>query len=257
VVAPSPFLTIALPVKDGELALERTLEQVMEAATRLGRPFEILAVDDGSTDGSHAILDRFAGAHGELTVLTHPGNRGKGAALKTAAVASRGEVLLTLDADATYQLDGLEDFIQALEEGHEAAIGNRRDERTQFVLNTRDFAYVGRRHAVGALFGWLARGITGVRVADCQAGYKCYRGDVARSLFPQVDADRFAFDIEILALLNHHGHRVAELPVTYVYRHQPSTVKLFRDGFRMFRRLTQVRAKLKRLRRSGDSSGRA
>ena len=242
-----PYLSIALPVKDGEARLQQTLDEVEEAARRLGRSFEVLAVDDGSTDGTRAILEAHAAGRDDVRVLVHEVNQGKGAALKTATAASRGEVLLNLDSDATYALDTLPAFLDAIEGGADAAVGNRRDPRTRFVLNPRDFAYVGRRHAMGWIFGWLGRRITGVRVADFQAGYKVYRGEVARRLFPQVEAERFAFDVEILALLQHHGHPVAELPVTYVYRHQPSTVKLFRDGFRMISRLLRVRAKLKRL----------
>jgi len=251
VPASEPYLTIALPVKDGEARLQQTLDEVEAAGARLGRAFEIVAVDDGSTDGTRGILERHAAGRPHVRVLVHDENQGKGAALKSAAAVSRGAILATIDADATYALDGLPDFLAAIEAGCDAAIGNRRDARTRFLLNPRDFAYVGRRHAMGWLFGWLGRVITGVRVADFQAGYKVYRGEVARRLFPQVEAQRFAFDVEILALLQHGGHRIAELPVTYVYRHQPSTVKLFRDGFRMVARLLRVRRKLRRLRRSG------
>ncbi len=248
---PRPYLTIVLPVKDGEARLAQMLHDVDEVVQRLGKPCEVIAVDDGSVDGTRRVLDEFASGHPYLQVLAHEQNRGKGEALKTGAAASSGERVLTVDADATYQLDSVEDFLDALDQGHGAAIGNRRDSRTQFVLNTRDFAYVGRRHAMGWVFGCLSRLFARVKVDDYQAGYKAYDGDVARSLFPEVDAERFAFDIEILALLHHYGHRIAELPVTYVYRHQPSTVKLFRDGFRMLRRLWQVRRKVKKLVRSG------
>jgi len=247
----TPYLSFVLPVYDGEARLQQTLEQVDEVIRRLGRPCEVLAVDDGSRDGSRAILDAHATGRDDVKVLVHDVNRGKGEALKTAAAASTGQFVLTVDADATYLLETVEEFLEALQNGHDAAIANRRDARTRFVLNPRDFAYVGRRHAMGWVFAALARTFTGVQYRDFQAGYKAYRGDVARTLFPRVEAERFAFDIELLALLQHHGHAVAEIPVTYVYRHQPSTVKLFRDGFRMINRLWQVRVKLKRLKRSG------
>ena len=247
----NPYLTIALPVKDGEARLGQMLEQVDALVGRLDRTCEVIAVDDGSVDATARLLADFAAVHPYLKVVTHERNRGKGAALKTAAAASNGELLLTMDADATYSLDVVDAFLEALESGHDAAIGNRRDRRSQFVLHPRDFAYIGRRHTMGWIYGVVARLLGGLRVKDSQAGFKAYRGEVARKLFPQVEAERFAFDVEILALLQFYRHPIAELPVIYVYRHQPSTVHLFRDGFRMLRRLLTVRLKLRRLRRSG------
>lgn len=244
-------LSIVLPVFNGEARLAQTLDEVHALIQRLRKPCEVLAVDDGSSDATPRILEQWGASHPELRVLTHDVNRGKGAALKTAVAASRGELVLTVDADATYSLDTAESFLEPLLDGAGASIANRRDPNTRFLLNPRDFAYVGRRHVVGGVFGWITRRMLGLHVQDIQAGYKAYRGEVARELFPQVEADRFAFDLEILALLELSNQRIAELPVVLVYRHQPSTVKLFRDGWRMLRRLWAVRGKVKRLRRSG------
>lgn len=244
-------LSIVLPVYNGEARLRQTLEQVHALIQRLRRPCEVLAVNDGSSDGTAQILQAWGTSHPELRLLAHEQNRGKGAALKTAVAASLGELVLTVDADATYSLDEAETFLDPLMAGAGAAIANRRDPETRFLLHPRDFAYVGRRHLIGGIFGWISRRMLGLHVSDIQAGFKAYRGEVARELFPQVEADRFAFDLEILALLELSNQRVVELPVVLVYRHQPSTVKLFRDGGRMLGRLWSVRAKVKRLRRSG------
>jgi glycosyltransferase involved in cell wall biosynthesis len=247
--AAAPALTIAVPVWNGASRLREALHQIEEFAAGFPEPCELIVVDDGSRDETPEILRDFAAGRAWARVITHEQNRGKGAALKTAVAASRGELLLTLDGDASYTLDVLPDFLGALRRGHDAAIGNRRDRRTRFVLHPRDFAYVGRRHAIGGLYTWLARTIAGVDVHDCQAGFKTYRGDVARRLFPQVSADRFGFDVELLALLQFHGLRVIELPVTFLYKHQPSTVKLIRDGLSLLRRLFLVRIEFERRRR--------
>lgn len=245
-----PELSIALPVKDGEARLRETLEQVDACVRRLGR-CEVIAVDDGSRDATPQILEEFRRGHAYLRLIAHEHNRGKGAALKTAAAAARGRWLLTVDADATYGFDGVEDYLARLEAGCDAAIGNRRDLATRFVLHPTDFWYIGWRHVIGWIFARLARAIVGLRVADPQCGFKAYRTEVARRRFPEVDADRFDFDVELLALLALHGHSVAQLPVVYFYRDQPTTLRLFRDGAAMLRRLLQIRLKLRRLRRSG------
>lgn len=244
-----------LPVYNGEERLQETLEQVHALIQRLRRPCEVLAVDDGSSDATVEILERWASSHPELVVLRHEENRGKGAALKTAVAASKGALILTVDADATYSLDDAENFLRPLEQGHGASIANRRDPRTRFLLNPRHFAYVGRRHWIGGVFVWISQRLLGLRVNDVQAGFKCYRGEVARAIFPRVEAERFAFDVELLALLELAGVAIAEIPVTLVYRHQESTVRIARDGWRMVRRILAVRSKVRRLRRSGELSG--
>lgn len=247
-----PVLTIAVPVKDGEERLGLCLRQIDTFVEGWGEPCELIVVDDGSTDATPEILAAFADDHAYVRVLRHEVNRGKGAALKSAVAESRGELVATIDADATYALDPLPRFIEAIRAGHDAAIANRRDWRTQFVLHPRDFVYVGFRHALGGLFSWLARSVVGLRVSDCQAGFKVFDGAVARRLFPEVEADRFGFDVEVLALLQAEGLGVAELPATYLYEHQRSTVRLAHDGAHMLKRLFRVRGMLRRRRRSGE-----
>jgi dolichyl-phosphate beta-glucosyltransferase len=246
------MLTLALPVKDGAERLHTCLEEIANFVDTFEGTCEVIIVDDGSTDATPELMQAFANDHAYLRVLRHPINSGKGAALKTAAAASRGKYLATIDADATYTLEPLPRFIEAIRSGCDAAIANRRDPSTQFVLHPRDFAYVGFRHAIGGVFAWLARSLLGLDAQDFQAGFKVFAGPVARRLFVEVEADHFGLDLEVLALMHAKGLRVAELPVTYRYDHQPSSVRLARDGFSLLRRLMIIRAKLHRWRLSGD-----
>lgn len=246
-----PELCFAIPVKDGAAHLAETLDQVARFASGLARSFELIVVDDGSRDATPEILAKRAATDPRLRVLRHERNRGKGAALKTAAAASRAQVLVTLDADASYDLAMALPALEEIAAGADAAIGDRRDPRSQFVLHPRQFAYIGLRHAIGWLYNRLARLLTGIRVEDVQCGFKCYRGELARRLFPQVEEDRFAFDLELIALLQQEGCRIAELPVVYTDRDQPTTVRFLRDGWGMLRRMLRISAKLRRRRRSG------
>ena len=103
------------------------------------------------------------------------------------------------------------------------------------------------------MFIRLAHVLIGIEVDDSQCGFKCYRTEIAQRYFPEVEDDRFAFDVELLALLQHHGCRVAELPLTYIYREQTSTLRLFRDGREMLGHLIRTRGKFRRLRRARGS----
>jgi glycosyltransferase involved in cell wall biosynthesis len=245
------YLSVVLPAKDEQERLPEMLNQVDALIRRIGRPCELVVTDDGSRDDTAEILRRWGAEHDYLRVVTHETNHGKGEALKSAAAASVGEYLLTVDADATYSLSRVESFLEALENGAGAAIGNRRDKRTRYVLHPTDFLYLYRRHLMGYVFARIAKTIAGLDMKDTQCGFKAYRGDVARELFPQVEARQFAFDVEILALLQHYGHEIAQLPVTYVFKDQPTSVRASRDGMRMIRRLFRVRRKIRDLRRNG------
>lgn len=244
----TPSLSIALPIKDGEERLAETLDEVLDFICSSQLSCEVIAVDDGSCDRTPEILADYASRHSCLQVLTHPRNRGKGAALRSAAKASRGEFLLAIDADASYAVDMVPSFIRALKEGADAALGNRRDPRTRFTLHPRHFGYIGLRHALGGFFNRLARLVVGIQIHDSQCGFKCLRGEVARSVFAKVEADRFSFDVELVCLLEIECYTIVELPVLYAYREQKSTVQLGRDGARMLCELVRIRRRLRQLR---------
>lgn len=247
-----PDLTIAIPVKDGAAFLNETLDQTFAFALEFARPYEVIVVDDGSRDATAEILETRSRRDAALRVLTHERNRGKGAALKSAAAAARGTLLVTFDADASYSLSTAHECIAAIEAGADAAIGNRRDPRTQFVLHPRQFPYIGLRHFVSGIFNRLARLLTRVQVEDVQCGFKCYRSELARRFFPLVEDDRFAFDVELIALMRQQDCKITELPVIYTNSAQPTTVRLIRDGAQMIARMLRISAKLRRFKRSGE-----
>ena len=244
-------LTIAIPVKDGEAWLDTTLDDVDAYVRNSPLRCEVIVVDDGSQDHTARILAKRQATCPYLKVLTHPENRGKGAALKTGIAASVGAVVLAMDADATYSLEALPRCFEKISLGYDVAIGNRRAKSTRFILHPSDFLYVALRHAIGAVFSALAAHVVGLRVHDSQCGFKVYRGEVARRVFGQLQEEKFAADVEIIALLQQTGASVAEVPVVYVYRRQQTSVRLVRDGLRMGRSLFRIRRRMRRQRRSG------
>lgn len=247
----SPELTLALPVKNGGKWLTHTLDEIDGFLRGYHRSCEVIVVDDGSTDGTSETLRTLAEQRDYLRVLTHPVNRGKGAALVTAILAAEGRYVFTMDSDATYSAQDLPRFLAPLEEGYDAVFGNRRDARTRFILHPVHFPYIGFRHALGWLFALAVRLVIGGRVSDPQCGFKAYRGEVIRRIAPLIRQERFAFDAEVLSWLGLFERRIAEVPVLYVYRQQHSSVRLFRDGLRMATALFRIRAQAWRRRRTG------
>jgi len=242
-----PELSIVLPAYNEAARIGPTLARIGAwAEGREPRP-EIVVVDDGSTDATAAIVGLHAAAGVRLVRLEQ--NRGKGAALRAGALASRGAFVLLSDADLSTPIEEVDRLLPWLREA-------------DLVLGSRDLpdSNVTRhqpwpRELAGKLFN-LAIRVLGVRgFRDTQCGFKLLRGTVARRLFAELTVDRFAYDVELVWLAQRAGYKVVEVGVEW--HNDPATrVRMVRDGVGMF--LDVVRFRLRhRGRAPGAEAGAA
>jgi dolichyl-phosphate beta-glucosyltransferase len=232
------MISAVIPVFNEVGHLERhvpTLATLLEGIA--GNDWEIVLVDDGSTDGTPDIIRHLArDAH--IVGLTHPVNRGKGAAVCTGMVATRGEAAFFCDADMSTPPETLTEFLEALEAGADVVIGNRKSreatiERWQSPLRTW----------LGLGYTRLANAIMGLSINDYTCGFKLFRGEAARTLFGQLDTARWCFDVEVLARAVRSGMHIVEVPV--VWHHVEDTrVRVARDVVQSFVELFAIRRKL-------------
>ena len=143
-------------------------------------------------------------------VLTHPENRGKGAAVRTGFAASTGELVLFSDADLSTPLHEIEKLEAALEAGAGVAIASRALPDSN--LEIRQAWY---RERMGKTFNAIVRRVTGLPIRDTQCGFKLFRGEDARALATRMREDGFSFDVELLLLAKRRGLTVREVPVTW------------------------------------------
>jgi len=226
-------LSVVLPAKDEVEVLAQTLAEIDAFLDALGRPSEIVVVDDGSADGTAALLQTLTARMPRLVGLAHSTNRGKGAALRTGVGHTSGRFVVALDGDGAYGLEALPSCLARLEGGCHAVVGNRHDPRSVTVVRPGGPSafYVTLRRSLGAAFSALAgRTLGPPALHDPQSGFKCYQGPVARALFPRVLEDGFGFDLQLLTLLREEGCTVEETPVVVRYASRKSTVRLVRDG---------------------------
>jgi len=229
-------LSVVIPSWNEAQRLPATLETArayLEA--EYPENYEMIVVDDGSRDGTAALLADRAAAWPRLRVVTHPMNRGKGAAVRSGVLEAVGTRILFADADAATPWQEEGKLRAAIDQGADVAVGSRlaRDHRVEVRR------FLGRGLA-GRLFARLVRRMFRLPVRDTQCGFKMFRGETGRGLFKACDEDGYLFDVLVLALAARRGHRIAEVPIAWSDR-PGSKVRPIRDGVPTVIRLFRLR----------------
>ncbi len=225
--------TIVLPALDEADRIASTVADVRLALAELDGDggIEIVVVDDGSRDATaEAAL-----AAGADQVVVHPVNRGKGAAVRSGVAAARGRTVAFTDADLSYSPDQLRHVIAAVEDGWDVAVGSRRHPQATTVAGAGAVRDLGSR-----LINLVTTGVLLSHPHDTQCGLKGFRSDVAQLIFGLGRIDGFAFDIEVLHLVERHGLSLTEVPVR-LQTADRSTVHAVRDGLRVLRDVWRIR----------------
>jgi len=226
----APVLSILMPVYDEAPTVVRAVDAVLEADLGVSR--ELVIVDDGSTDGTSAILIE----HGwpeEVRLLSHDSNLGKGAAIRTARDHARGEICCIFDADLEYDPADIVPLIEPILAGEaNAAFGVRAFEGH----TSHSFLYV-----LGNRFVTLAANVLfNVYLKDLMACHKAFRTDLFRSL--PLEARGFEIEPELAARVLQRGERIYEVPVSYRARATEEGKKLTSaDGLRVLVTLLRCR----------------
>jgi len=210
-VVPHQKLSVIIPAYN-EAA---TLEEIVRRVRAAGLAGEIIVVDDGSSDGSAAILARLRNeGQPELRLLHHSGNQGKGAAVRTGLAAVTGDLVLVQDADLEYDPADYQSLLAPFTDPSvQAVYGSRnlrRNPQSSFAF------YWG-----GRLLSWITNVLYGSRITDEATGYKVIRAGCLREL--NLTEDGFEFCPEVTGKLIRRGIHIHEVPITY----RPRT---WRDG---------------------------
>ncbi len=197
--------------------------------------YEVIVVNDGSRDDLPSILEQARMGWPELSVLGHPTNQGKGAAVQKGMLAANGQWLLFADADGATPIEEECKLRRALEQGADIAVGSRMLGRAASPGER-----VWLRELCSRLFARVVRGLLGLSLRDSQCGFKMFRHEIGRQLFGPCREAGYLFDLEILARASHLGYRIAEIPVQWTDV-PGSKVRLARDGWRMMLGLWRLR----------------
>ena len=217
-----PTLTVVIPCFNERDTIERIVEAVLAAPVR---DIEVIVVDDGSSDGTREILREKVEPR-VARVIYQPGNRGKGAALRTGFQAASGDLVIVQDADLEYDPHDYPRLIEPILSGKADVVFGSRFSGGASVRVLYYWHYVGNR-----LLTTFSNMLTNVNLSDMEVCYKVFRREVLQRI--TLEEDRFGFEPEITAKVAKLGCRIYEVGISYAGRTYREGKKIgWRDGVR-------------------------
>jgi len=237
------YLSIVIPTYNKESVIEKTLTKITEFLSAQDYQWEVIVVDDASTDSTPDKIEQFISGYPDKRVrlLVNEQNRQKGATIRRGIFDAGGKYTLFLDADYAYPISQVNNFLNHLEKGARVVIGNRTDPNTTYMVSPSSFNYIYQRYLLGRAFNLLVRALLLGGIRDTQCGIKGFQTEAARAIFEKMRISNFAFDVEVLYIARQNGEEIVQIPVTYDYIDEPSSVRLFRHSIVMFKSLVQIR----------------
>ena len=240
-----PFLSVVIPAFNEQIRIVSTLEKMVAYLSAQHYTWEVLVVDDGSSDDTAALVRQWMSNNEGVRLKALP-HRGKGWAVKHGMLAATGEYRFMCDADLAMPIEHLETFMNRMAEGYDIVIGSRQ------IAGARRFGETAIRHFMGRVFNWSVKLIAVGEFQDTQCGFKCFRGEAADELFQLQRTRGWGFDVEILYLALKKRMRVLEMPIDW-YHQEASKVKPGVDAFLMIRDTILVRWRALRGKYRADS----
>ncbi len=218
-------VTIVIPAYNEGKGIGPTLQKVRQILTTANMSWEIVVVDDGSTDDTANVVQQFD----YVRLIQHRQNKGYGASLKTGIRQARHEIVAIIDADGTYPCEMIPSLVEAMDT-HDMVVGARTGETVQVPLERRPAKWVLNR---------LANYLSGIEIPDLNSGLRVFKRDVVTQYFRQLPAG-FSFTTSITLAMLTNDYNVLYVPIDYFKRTGKSKIRPLRDTINFFSLVVRV-----------------
>lgn len=234
-------ISVVIPVYNEEKNIESCLETLCGYMASHFEDYEVIIVNDGSTDSTERIFLESAGNYKNLRMISYTPNKGKGGAVRTGMLGTAGDRVVCTDCDLAYGVEVIGRMARELDS-------------TDLVIGSRNLTKEGHkeytllRKLASKTYIKLVNFVAGFRHSDSQCGIKAYRGDAARRIFSYCEINSFAFDLEALMIAEKAGYTIGEYPVSIInHSNEGSKVRIIRDTKRMLSDLRRIKKRIRDL----------
>jgi len=229
------FLSIVIPAYNEEARIGQTLRRIREYLSRQNYIAEIIVVDDGSRDLTGEKAGEALQGMKRARLIGRSRNLGKGRSVAEGVLEAEGALVLFTDADLSTPIEELDGFLPWIREGFDVVIGSRAYPESDIQVRQNHI-----RELMGKTFNTLVRFLVMEGIPDTQCGFKLFRGEVARLIFPLIKTNGFSFDVEVLYLCRRSGYKIKQVPVCW-RNSPPSKVRMIKSSAQMFLELVKIR----------------
>lgn len=224
------YVSIIIPAYNVQSKIAYSIRRIREAVAPYFKDFEMIVVNDGSTDDTLTVLNEIASTDQQhLRVLSYSPNRGKGYAVRHGVLHSQGNIVMYLDGDLDISPDWIKNYIERLIQS-DLVIGSKRHPKSNITI-PRSRKFLSRA------FNILIKLAIGIPQTDTQVGLKAGNGEIMRRIFEKATVERYAFDVELLTIASILHLNIHEMPVTMTIDRRFNTkeiIKMLIDVMRIW-----------------------
>ncbi len=232
--ASPPFLSVVIPAYNEQSRLGNTLQAVCDFLKRQAYDWEIIVVDDGSTDETPQIVQRAQQNDSRIQLLQDHPNRGKGRAVRLGMLHAMGKYRLFMDADNSTSIDHVDHFLPLLQNDAQVVIGSRAVNGAQVLVHQSRWKELLGRLGNRWIQMWTVHGIK-----DTQAGFKIFTARAATEIFSAARINGWAFDVELLLIARLRDYKIVEHPIDWI--NSPDSKVMLKSYLEVLKDVVKIR----------------